>query len=160
MGERKFYLTESGLEKLKKEYRELQKLRRSKSKSESPRFLHSEEINPEYLAFQEDISFLEDRITNLKYILRNAEIIKAPPKEKQNTINLGALVLVQAGDGQVDEFNIVGSLEANPSFGKISDKSPAGKALLGHKIGDEVVINSAIKTIYKIKNIKYKTYKI
>ena len=58
-------------------------------------------------------------------------------------------------DGQKDEFVIVGTLEANPALGKISNESPVGKALLGHKIGDEVVVSSPMKTTYKIRNIKY-----
>ena len=50
---------------------------------------------------------------------------------------------------------IVGTLEANPSLGKISNESPVGKALLGRRVGDEVIISSPIKTVYKIKGIKY-----
>jgi transcription elongation factor GreA len=50
---------------------------------------------------------------------------------------------------------IVGTLEANPSEGKISSQSPIGKVLLGHKVGDEVVITSPIKVFYKVKKIKY-----
>ena len=58
-------------------------------------------------------------------------------------------------DGQKDEFVIVGTLEANPALGKISNESPVGKALLGHKIGDEVLVSSPAEIKYKIKNIKY-----
>jgi transcription elongation factor GreA len=50
---------------------------------------------------------------------------------------------------------IVGTLEANPSEGRISIESPVGKALLGKKVGDEVIITSPIKIVYKIKKIKY-----
>jgi transcription elongation factor GreA len=49
----------------------------------------------------------------------------------------------------------VGTLEANPALGKISNESPVGKALLGHKIGDEVLVSSPAKIAYKIKGIKY-----
>ncbi len=48
-------------------------------------------------------------------------------------------------------------LEANPSVGKISNESPVGRALLGHKTGDEVLVSSPIKTLYKIRKIIYKT---
>jgi len=58
-------------------------------------------------------------------------------------------------DGQEDEFEIVGSLEANPSIGRISNESPVGKALLGHEVREEIVISSPVKTVYKIKDIKY-----
>ena len=49
----------------------------------------------------------------------------------------------------------MGTLEANPELGKISNESPVGKALLGHKAGDEIVINSPQKISYKIKNVRY-----
>ena len=50
---------------------------------------------------------------------------------------------------------IVGTLESNPSEGKISSESPIGKILLGHKTGDEILITSPIKLVYQIKKIKY-----
>ena len=154
--EKKFYLTKQGLEKIKKEYQDLKNLKLSKTKGEIPKIWHSEDLNPEYLSFQEDLSFLESRIAELEYILKNTELIKPPPKEKQNMVNLGATVLVEV-DGQNDEFMIVGSLEANPAIGKISNESPVGRMLLGHRVGDEVVVSSPIQTVYKIKKIKYLT---
>lgn len=152
----KFYLTREGLEKLKKEYEAFKKMRLAKIDGESPKILHSEDINPEYLAFREDLSFLESRIVDLEYILKNTELIKFPPKAKQNFVNLGATVTLEESDGQINEFMIVGTLEANPSEGKISSESPVGKALLGHRIGDQIAITSPIKVFYKVKKIKYK----
>jgi len=150
--ENKFYLTKEGLEKLKKEYEDLKGVKLSKTKGESPKIWHSEDLNPEYLAFQEDIEFLESRISDLDRIIKNAELIQAPAEK--NTINVGATVAVKV-DGQDDEFTIVGTFEANPSLGKISDQSPVGRALLGHRAGDEVTVSSPLKTSYKIKKIKY-----
>lgn len=152
--ERKFYLTKEGLEKLRKEQAELKKLKIAKTRGESPKVLQSEDLNPEYLAFQEDLNFLEVRLTELESILKNAIIIKSPEAEQKNIINLGATVLVDV-DGQNDEFQIVGTLEANPSAGRISNESPVGKALLGHTTGDLVAVSSPIQTIYKIKKIRY-----
>ena len=154
MAEKKFYLTEEGLKKIKKEYRDLKDFKLAKTKGAIPKIWHSEDLNPEYLSFQEDLSFLEARIAELEYILKNAELIKPPSKERQNIINLGAQVIVEV-DGQTDEFQIVGTLEANPAIGKISNESPVGRALLGHKVGEEVIISSPIQTTYKIKKIKY-----
>lgn len=150
----KFYLTKEGLKKLKKEYQALKELRFSKVNGEIPKILHSEDVNPEYLAFREDLSFLEKKLQELENILKNAELIKPPAKMKQKVIDLGAKVVVEI-DGQVDQLEIVGTLEANPLLGKISNDSPVGKCLLGHKVGDEVCISSPIKVIYKIKEIKY-----
>jgi len=152
---KKFYLTKEGLEKVKKEYQELKKFESAKIRGESPKIWHSEDINPEYLSFQEDLGFLEARIADLEYILKYFELIKTPPKEKQNVVNLGATVTLKETDGKINEFMIVGTLEANPSEGKISSESPVGKAILGKKIGDEVIITSPIKVVYKIKKIKY-----
>ena len=152
--EKKFYLTKKGLEKIKKEREDLRKLKLSKTRGEIPKIWHSEDLNPEYLAFQEDLSFLEARLIELEHILKNVEIIKLPLGEKRNVVDLGARVLVEV-DGQSDEFTIVGTLEANPAIGKISNESPVGRALLGHKVGDAVVVSSPIQTVYKIKKIKY-----
>ncbi len=74
--------------------------------------------------------------------------------EKQIFVNLGAKVKIEV-TGKNDEFMIVGTLEANPNLGMISNECPVGKALLGHKVGDEITISSPIKTTYKIKGIKY-----
>jgi len=151
---KKFYLTSKGLEEIKKEYKVLKNLRLAKIRGEVPKIWESEDLNPEYLSFQEDLSFLETRIAELENILKNVELIKTPSKKKQDVIELGATVVVEVG-GDKDEFTIVGTLEANPSLGKISNESPVGMALMGHKIGDEVVVSSPIKTIYKISKIKY-----
>jgi transcription elongation factor GreA len=153
--DRKYYLTKEGLEKLKKEYRTLKALKLAKLKRETPKILHSEEIDPEYLTFKEDMLFLDSRISELEYILNNFELIKAPPKEKQNIVHLGSTVTLEDEDGSINEFTIVGTLEANPSEGKISAESPVGKALLGKKVGDEVIITSPIRVVYKIKKIRY-----
>lgn len=150
----KFFLTKEGLSRIENEYKELKKLKSFKTKGESPRIFHSEEIDPEFLAFQEDLELLDTRIIELESILKNTQLIAVPPKEKRDVIDLGATVVVEV-DGQIDEFVIVGTLETNPDIGKISTESPIGKALLGHKVGEEVVISSPVKVTYKIVKIKY-----
>lgn len=150
-----FHLTKQGLEKIKKECKDLKKIRLTKTKGESPQILHSEDLNPEYLSFREDVSFLETRIVELEHILKNVKLIKMPSSKNRNLVSLGAIVTLQEKDGQINEFMIVGTLEANPSEGKISSDSPVGKTLLGCKIGEEVVITSPIKVVYRIKKIKY-----
>lgn len=153
--EKKYYLTKERLLKLKAEYRHLKKMRTLKAREESPKVLHSEDLNPEYLSFKEDLDFIETRLLELNNTLKNYRIIKLPPKEKRKIVNLGAIVAVEV-DGQRDEFQIVGSLEANPGAGKISNESPVGQALLGHKAGEDVVISSPINVTYKIKKVKYR----
>jgi len=150
-----FYITKGKLQELKKEYEELLDVERRKSLNEAaPKIFESEDLNPEFVSFQEDVGFLRSRIDELKNILDHHELIKIPPKEKRILVGIGAKVKIDV-DGQRDEFVIVGTLEANPALGKISNESPVGKALLGHKIGEEVVVSSPMKTTYKIRNIKY-----
>ncbi len=150
-----FYITKVKLQELKKEYEELLDFEHKKSLGEAaPKILESEDLNPEFVSFQEDVGFLRARIDELKNILEHHELIKNPPREKQSIVGLGAKVKIDI-DGQKDEFVIVGTLEANPALRKISNESPVGKALLGRKVGDEIIISSPIKTTYKIKGIKY-----
>jgi len=150
-----FYLTKEGLKEAKKEYETLKKIKLSKLRSRVFKSFDPSDLDPEYFAFQDDMGFLNSRIGELKNVLRNAKLIESPPKDKQGMVSLGATILVEVG-GDEDEFQIVGTLEANPSLGKISDESPVGKALLGHRVGDIIIIESGVKTAYKIKKIKYK----
>jgi len=155
MADEKFYLTKEGLERLKKEYEELKALRLEKIKEKRPEILHSEDSNPEYFTFQEDLNLMDYRLVELKNVLEHSELIKPPPKEKQNIVSLGAVVTLEEKDGKINEFMIVSSLEANPNEGKISNLSPVGKAIFGKKIGEEVLITSPIKIVYKIKKVRY-----
>lgn len=154
MDEKIFHITKEKLKELKKEYEELMDLERRKSAGEAPKIFESEDLNLEFISFQEDLSFLKSRISELNNILQHYELIKPPPKGQQNIVGLGAKIKVSI-DEKKDEFTIVGTLEANPALGKISNESPVGKALLGHKVGEEIIVSSPIRTVYKIKNIKY-----
>lgn len=157
--QKNFYLTEEGLERIKKEHRGLKNLRLAKTNGEVPKIWQSEDVNPEYLSFQEDLSFLESRIAELDYILKNVELIKPPDKkERQGIVNLGATVTVEL-DGEFDEFTIVGSLETDPTNKKISNESPIGQALVGKRIGETVAIKTPIVN-HVCKIIKIKYYKI
>src|SRR3989344_1563690 len=145
----RFYVTKKGLEKVKAEYEKLRDFKRQKTMGETPNLLHSEDANPEYLAFQEDMSLLDARLAEYENILQNAELIKKPAKEKAGFVGLGATVVCEV-DGDKDEFTLVGSLESNPAAGRISNESPVGKALLGRKVGDAVTVNSSVVVTYKI----------
>jgi transcription elongation factor GreA len=154
MTENKYYLTKEGLEKIQKDYESLLEFRKMKTTDEVPSIWHSEDVNPEYLSFQEDMNVLEARLTEYEDILKNVEIITPPSKKDRETIELGAKVLVEV-DGERDEFTLVGSLEANPSLGKISNESPVGKALLGHRVSETVVVHSSVQVSYTILTISY-----
>ncbi len=152
---KKFYLTKAGLSKIKNEYEELKKLKAFKVKGESPRIFHSEEIDPEFLVFQEDMDLLDRRITELEQVLENNEQIKLPPKEKQNIVDIGATINIEI-DKDKDQLTILGTLEADPSLGIISNECPVGKNLIGRRVGEEVMVSTNPKIVYKIKSISYK----
>src|SRR3989344_8372839 len=155
MDKKIFYITRAKLEEFKKEYNELLEIERQKTVGqEATKIFESENMNPEFVTFQEDMGFLRSRIDELREILENYEIIKNPPKDKAGEVRIGATVKVDI-NGIKDNFTIVGTLEANPALGKISNESLVRKALLGRKIGEEVVIDSPVKRTYKIKSIKY-----
>ena len=150
-----FYITKEKLHELEKEYEILLDFERKKTLGqEAPKILESDDLNPEFVSFQEDVGFLRSRIDELKNILEHHEVIKKPTKDKLSIIGLGAKVKIDI-NGKKDEFVITGTLEANPALGKISNESPVGRALLGHKIGDAVVVDAPVKITYKIKSIKY-----
>jgi transcription elongation factor GreA len=150
-----FYVTKEKLQKLQKEHEELVTFERAKTVGqEAPRMLESEDMNPEFISYHEDMDSLRMRIEELKNILDNHEIIKKPSKEQQKFVAIGATVKIGI-KGKEDEFTVMGTLEADPVLGRISNESPVGKALLGRKVGDEIIVSSPTKAVYKIKDIKY-----
>ena len=157
MNEVKYYVTKEGLQKIEKDYQQLLAFKKKKTTGEEvPSIWHSEEVNPDYLAFQEDMSLLEAKLAELELILKNTELIALPPKEKRKEIFLGATITLEEIPGKViNEYTLLGTMEANPAEGKISDESPVGRTLLGKKLGEEVVISSPIKIVYRIKKIAY-----
>jgi transcription elongation factor GreA len=93
--------------------------------------------NADYTAAREEQSFLEGRIQAIEARLRTATIVEAPAAGAH--IGLGSVVTVES-DGEDHRLTIVGSSESDPGAGRISSASPVGRALLGHRPGDEVVI--------------------
>lgn len=155
MNNKIFYITKEKLANLKKEYEELLVLERNKTVGvEAPKVLESEDMNPEFVSYQEDMDAIRKRIDELNQIIQKHEIIKNPDKEVAHLVNVGATVAIDIG-GQKNNFMIVGTLEADPDSGKISNESPVGAALLGHKVGDEIKIPAPINKTYKIHDIKY-----
>ena len=155
MPDTKFYLTKEGLAKVKKEYEKLLDFKKSKTTGGVPTIWHSEDVNPEYLAYQEDMSVLDSRLIEYENILKNAELIKGAEKGKQHEIAIGARVQLEL-DGEIDEFMIVGTLEADPSRKKISNESPLGKGLLGARIGEiRVVKASVVNHQCRVLKIRY-----
>jgi transcription elongation factor GreA len=100
----------------------------------------STENNAEYDDAKNEQAFIEGRILALENILRNATVIERP--EQPGVVELGDAILIQNQDGKIEQYTIVGSAEADPLNGRISEVSPVGKALLGKKTGDSVEVST------------------
>lgn len=149
-----YYLSKERFEELKKE---LQELRSKKRLEVAERLKQAKEYgdlseNSEYIEAREEQSWLENRIFELEDILKKAVIIKKPFGLSE--VEVGCTVTVKKGD-QVFKYTIVGSDEASPREGKISNESPLGRAFLNHKVGESVVVSApAGKVTYQITNIE------
>ncbi len=101
--------------------------------------------NSEYDEAKSEQAKIEARITELEYQLDHAEIIDVADKD---TASMGSKVSIKRlNDGFEAKYEIVGFAQSNPSEGKISDESPVGKALIGAKVGDVVVVEAPIGNI-------------
>lgn len=108
--------------------------------------------NAEYQTARQEQEKNEARIIELEHILANVEVIKAPKGDSK--IQLGSTVKLKSKDGRTKEFQVVGTVEADPMAGKISDESPIGQALIGKKEGEEVEIKTPAETAtYTIADI-------
>lgn len=147
-----YHLTQSGIEELKEELAELISQRSGiADRIRQARELGDLSENAEYQSAREEQDRLESRISELEHILQNTQLIKKPKIDGQ--VRLGSTVVLK-DSGKPKQFQIVGTMEADPLNGKISDESPIGKALLGKKIGDkaEMKLNGGMKA-YKIIQI-------
>jgi transcription elongation factor GreA len=137
------YLTLEGYQALLSELEELEKKRKEVSRriKEAVDFGDLSE-NSEYTDAKEEQAFIEGRIAAVKAAISGVKIIEESPG-KEDEVTLGREVyLEKVGTGERCCFRIVGSEEADPSRGKISYQSPVGKALLGRKVGEEVLVET------------------
>ena len=150
---KQFYLTIEGVDELKTELAELTAQRGPiAERIKTAREFGDLSENAEYSSARQEQERVEGRIAEIEAILQNVEIIKKPRGDSK--VQLGSFVKLQNGGGQAKEFRVVGTVEADPMHGKISDESPIGQALLGKKEGEEVEIKTPIETAtYKIVDI-------
>ncbi|MBQ3817232.1 MAG: transcription elongation factor GreA [Clostridia bacterium] len=137
-------LTEDGLKKLKEELEKLKTVGRADiaEKIKVARGYGDLSENSEYDEAKNEQAKIEARIVEIEAMLKNVEIIE-DVKGKAKTVIVGVTVKVLDEEyGEQCEYRVVGSTEADPRQGKISDESPVGKALLGKKVGDEVIVEA------------------
>lgn len=140
-----FHLTQEGVNELRTELAELVALRSEiADRIKTAREFGDLAENMEYSAARQDQERNEARISEIEHILANVQVITAPKKDGK--VVLGSLVKLQGTGGKAKEFQVVGTVEADPLNGKISDESPIGQALLGKKQGDKVEIHTPAET--------------
>ena len=132
------YLTPEGEDKLKKELEELKGPRRQELAKRLRAAIQMGDLseNADYHKAKEDQGFLEGRIQELEYMLRNAVLIG--PNARRDVVGIGSRVTIQEGSEPEETYHVVGAKEADPRKGRISNESPIGRALMDHKVGEEV----------------------
>jgi transcription elongation factor GreA len=149
-----FRLTEEGAEELREELKRLVSERSVIADHiKTAREFGDLSENAEYQSAQAEQEKNELRIGEIEHILQNVEIIKSSLTGSK-VIQLGSKVKLKSPDGKNKAFQIVGTVEADPLEGKISDESPIGKSMLGKKVGEKIEIKTPTETaVYEIVEI-------
>lgn len=137
----KYYVTQKRLDELKEE---LELFRTTRRHDVADRLREAKELgdlseNTAYDEARNEQERVEMRIVELEEAIKHAEIIK---HEKSDVVVIGSIVTAKKGAGKESDFEIVGSEEADPLEGKISNESPLGRAFLGSKKGDKVSVTT------------------
>ena len=136
------YITQEGYDRLTDE---LNYLKNHKRREVAERIATAKELgdlseNAEYSDAKDEQSFVEKRISELENIIRSVKVIKK--SKKSTSIQVGSRIEIEDASNNKKKYTIVGSNEAEPMTGKISNESPLGQAFLGHKQGEEVVVHA------------------
>ncbi len=150
MIQRQQYLTPEGRDQLQEELDELRMVRRP---DVAARIHQATEgggtvDNAEYEEVKNEQAFVEGRIRDLEEILTNAVVAERSP-DSEDQVQFGSAVTVKAQDGRNRHYQLVGTAEARPLEGKISNESPVGRKLLGQRVGDVVDVQtpSGVQTL-------------
>ena len=140
------FLTEEGLAALEQELEDLKSVKRKEIAEKIKVALSFGDLseNSEYDEAKNDQAIVEARIADIEVMLKNVQVIDESELGTEN-IHIGSKVEVKVtavknGESSIKEYRIVGSNEANPKAGRISDESLIGKSLLGHTVGDKVEV--------------------
>ena len=142
--EQSYYMTDEGKEKVENELHDLKTVKRKEvvERIKTARDFGDLSENSEYDSAKEEQAFVETRIAHLENMIRNAVIIENDD-ENENIVSLGKTVtFTELPNGEKESYSIVGSAEADPFEGKISNDSPMAKSLLGQEKGSEVLVQT------------------
>jgi transcription elongation factor GreA len=140
-----YHLTQAGVDELRQELDSLIEQRAPLAdRIRQARELGDLSENAEYQSARDEQDRLETRISELDHIVKNVQIIKKPKSD--GLVRLGSTVHLKSEAGKSQQFQIVGTIEADPLNGKISDESPIGKVLLGKKQGEKAEIKTPVDT--------------
>ena len=151
------FLTKEGFQKLQEELDFLRTVKRQEVAERLHEAMEGGELieNAEYEAAKNEQAFVEGRIQELDAILAVARVIDENGKSKEGLIQVGTTVTIEEDGAAPETYTIVGAAEANPREGKISNESPIGKAVIGHKTGETLQVEAPgghfIVKIVKIK---------
>ncbi|MEK3807854.1 MULTISPECIES: transcription elongation factor GreA [Metabacillus] len=141
--EKVFPMTLEGKEKLEQELEYLKSVKRKEvvERIKIARSFGDLSENSEYDSAKEEQAFVEGRVTTLENMIRNAKIIV--DDADSNVVTLGKTIsFIELPNGDEETYTIVGSAEADPFEGKISNDSPIAKSLMGRQVGDEVNVQT------------------
>ncbi|MFT4412731.1 transcription elongation factor GreA [Fredinandcohnia humi] len=142
--EKVFPMTQEGKAKLEQELEHLKTVKRKEvvERIKIARSFGDLSENSEYDSAKEEQAFVEGRITTLENMIRNAKIIQEDA-DNAGKVTLGkSVTFIELPDGEEETYTIVGSAEADPFEGKISNDSPIAKSLLGKQVGDKVTVQT------------------
>ncbi|AMM93960.1 MULTISPECIES: transcription elongation factor GreA [Peribacillus] len=140
--EKEYPMTKEGKLKLEQELEQLKTVKRKEvvERIKIARSFGDLSENSEYDSAKEEQAFVEGRITTIENMIRNAKIIEGNDSNT-DTVSLGkSVTFVELPNGDEETYSIVGSVEADPFEGKISNDSPIAKSLIGKRVGDKVSI--------------------
>jgi transcription elongation factor GreA len=140
--EKEYPMTKEGKLKLEQELEQLKTVKRKEvvERIKIARSFGDLSENSEYDSAKEEQAFVEGRITTIENMIRNARIIEGNDSNT-DTVSLGkSVTFVELPNGDEETYSIVGSVEADPFEGKISNDSPIAKSLIGKRVGDKVSI--------------------
>lgn len=156
MAEKQVMLTEEGLRKLEEKLEHLKTVRRTEVSERIKQAISFGDIseNSEYEDAKNEQAFIEGEIMTIENMLRNSKIIEEG--QDTDTVMMGCTVVLKDIEFDEDlEYTIVGSAEADPMEARISDESPVGKAVLGHRVGDVVDVTVPAGVLkYEVLEIK------